>query len=320
MFQKGDRVGIKVNPVGMSRNGSVESISNFATIMAIVEGLGTAGIGLKDIILFERYANEFRQAGYEAFVQRELPGVKWYASGTGYDTSQLDLEGRHTDANGKRSDPDPHVLGYDRDVFKKFDFWDPARQKTTDDERFLSHASKIVTGDLINKVITIPVLKDHRSGGITIALKNISHGMSNNVARTHAGKGPDENRCGVFIPNVASMEPFRQKLVLHIMDGLIGCYEGGPGSWNNSWGTWEYKSLFFATDPVAMDHVGWDILDAERAKRGWEPVAKMGLAGNNRSGTEQFHLRQPEHVELGGQLGLGVFDPAGIEYRRVEVG
>ena len=80
MFQKGDRVGFKVNPVGMSRSGSVESISNFATIMAIIEGLGAAGIGLKDIILFERYANEFRQAGYEAFVDRELPGVKWFAS------------------------------------------------------------------------------------------------------------------------------------------------------------------------------------------------------------------------------------------------
>jgi hypothetical protein len=314
MFQKGDRVGIKVNPVGMSRNGSVESISNFATIMALIEGLGSAGIGLKDIILFERYANEFRQAGYEAFVERELPGAKWYASGNGYDPTQLDLEGRSTDAEGRRSDPDPHVLGYDRDVYRKLDFCDPKQHNANEAESFLSHASKIVTGDLINKIITIPVLKDHRSGGITIALKNISHGMSNNVARTHVR--PD-NKCGVFIPNVASMEPFRKKIVLNIMDGLIGTYEGGPGSWNNSWGTWEYKSLFFATDPVAMDHVGWDILDAERARRGWEPVAKMGLIGNNRSGTEQFNMRQPEHVELGGQLGLGVFDSAGIEFRQI---
>jgi len=173
-----------------------------------------------------------------------------------------------------------------------------------------------VTGDLVNKIITIPVLKDHRSGGITMALKNISHGMASNVARTHVGRGKDENRCGVFIPHVAAAEPIRQKCVLHIMDGLIGVYEGGPGAWNNSWGTWEYKSLFFATDPVALDHVGWGILDAERASRGWRPVAQMGVAGNNRSGTEAFFLRQPEHVELAGQLGLGVFDPDRIEYRR----
>ena len=74
-----------------------------------------------------------------------------------------------------------------------------------------------------------------------------------------------------------------------------------------------------APDPVAMDHVCWGILDAERASHGWQPVARMGIAGNNRSGTEQHYLRQPEHVELAGQLGLGVFDPARIEHRRVDV-
>src|SRR4029077_19822547 len=64
---------------------------------------------------------------------------------------------------------------------------------------------------------------------------------------------------------------------LHILDGLIGVYEGGPGSWNPTWGTWHRKSLFFATDPVAMDHVGWAIIDAKRAREGWQPVARMGL-------------------------------------------
>jgi hypothetical protein len=319
-FQKGDRVGIKVNPVGFAREPGnrrlVGSISNFATIVAIVEALKQVGLGHRDFLLFERYAEEFRAAGYEDFLARELPGVGWVAAGARGGDVQTDMEGRDPDGEGRRPDPEPHVVGYDPDVFQKFDY---ASDKHNANDRlsFESHVTRILTGELVNKVITIPLLKDHRSAGITMALKNMSHGMVNNVARTHAGPGRAENRCGTFIPHVVALEPIRRKNVLHIADALIAVYEGGPGTWNNSWGTWERKSLFLATDPVAMDHVGWDILDAERAARGWAPVARMGVAGNNRSGTEAFYLRQPEHVELAGSLGLGVFDPARIEYRRL---
>src|SRR5262249_42018233 len=134
-------------------------------------------------------------------------------------------------------------------------------------------------------------------------------------------------------------------------DGLIGVYEGGPGSWNKTWGTWRHKGLFFATDPVALDHVGWDILDRKRAEEGWPPVAHMGLlqsipaatlssglaalaargavgaaalagAGQNYRGgreTEVFDRRQPEHVILAQTIGLGVFDARRIEHRRIEI-
>jgi hypothetical protein len=35
------------------------------------------GIPAKNIIVFERYANEFCDAGYKSLVERELPGVRW---------------------------------------------------------------------------------------------------------------------------------------------------------------------------------------------------------------------------------------------------
>jgi uncharacterized protein (DUF362 family) len=317
LFQKGDRVAIKVNPVGRSRRpGEVASVSNFATVLAIVEGLRSAGLGVKDIVLYERYADEFRAAGYEVFLQRELPGVGWYAAAVKYDDRQTDLDGRDPNPKtGVRPDPDPHVLGYDPDVFRKLDYASPWHNPN-DPLSYESHVARIITGDFVNKLIMVPVLKDHRSGGITLALKNMSHGLVSNVARSHPAPG---NTCGTFIPKMVALEPIRRKVVLQILDGLIGCYEGGPGTWNASWATWEARSLFFATDPVALDHVGMDVLDAERAARGWPPVARMGLDGNNRSGGEQFTMRQPEHVELSGFLELGLFDPARIEYRRVEL-
>ena len=84
------------------------------------------------------------------------------------------------------------------------------------------------------------------------------------------------NQSNTFIPQAVSQKKLREKATLHVLDGLIGVYEGGPGSWNRTWGTWRHKALFFATDPVAMDHVGWDIIDAKRAAEGWAPVEKMG--------------------------------------------
>src|SRR6185437_2144520 len=124
------------------------------------------------------------------------------------------------------------LTGYDPDVFTTMGFADPSHSKR-DDRRFRSHLSLIVSR-LINKMITLPVLKDHRSAGVTLSLKNMSHGMNNNVARSHLGKiahgfGPaphllGPNQCNTFIPQAVAQHRLRQKATLHILDGLIGVY------------------------------------------------------------------------------------------------
>src|SRR5262249_37505984 len=278
-FEPGDVVGIKVNPVGYSRRqGVVGSISSPAVLLEIGENLKQAGLKPPDIIVFERYATEFREAGYEkVMLERSMQGVRWYASSSGYDNGQLDIEGQ-----GPRTyrEHDRHVVGYDPDVFVHMGFAMPGYE--TDERRFRSHLSMIVTR-MVNKFITIPVLKDPRSAGGPLALKNLSHGLNNNVARSHISdvyrlgnvrSGP--NQCNTFIPTAAGQAPIRQKATLHIMDGLVAVYEGGPGSWNPTWGTWRRTAPFVATDPVAMDHVGWDLIDAKRTQEGWAPVARMG--------------------------------------------
>jgi hypothetical protein len=353
-FERGDVVGIKVNPVGFSRSPRlVGSISSPAVLLEIVAGLRGAGVRPQDIIVFERYATEFREAGYDRLMREPaLDGVRWLASAVDGGSRQVDIAGY--DGNEPR---DPHVVGYDPDVFVSMGFCHPAHERQ-DDRRFRSHVSMIVSR-LVNKFITIPCLKDHRSAGVTLALKNMSHGMNNNVARTHLdgiyrhssggrgliGSGP--NQCNTFIPTAAGQDVIRQKATLHILDGLIGVYEGGPGCWNRTWATWPYRSLFFATDPVAMDHVGWDIIDRKRRQAGWRPVERMGLlqetpaeqiaaglaplaatdpagaallsdAAEEREGgrrTEVFDRRQPEHILLAGTAGLGIFDARGIDHR-----
>jgi uncharacterized protein (DUF362 family) len=352
-FGPDDVVGIKVNPVGQrSRPHVVGAISSPEVLIEVVDGLKSAGVDPRNIIVFERYAREFREAGYEAVLRtRPMDGIRWYASAADGGALQVDIEGYDD-----RRDRDPHVVGYDPDVFVHMGFAHP-RHNPKDDRRFRSHLSVIVTR-MVNKLVTIPVLKDHRSAGVTLALKNLSHGLNNNVARSHLDKiarlsdgqsGP--NQCNTFIPTAASQLAIRQKATLHILDGLIGVYEGGPGCWNKTWATWPYKSLFFATDPVAMDHVGWNILDAKRVQEGWPPVAKMGLLQNTPGvtlstrlaglsaripidsstlsllarhfeggrETEVFDRRQPEHIILAGMIGLGVFDARQIDHRRIEL-
>ncbi len=367
-FDKDDVVGIKVNPVGRAPKagesgrvpGAVGSISSPAVLVKVVRCLRELGLPPQNIIVFERYADEFQTAGYADLVERELPGVRWYASAAEYTDGQLDVGCFDNGPGAYSAETVRHVAGYDPDVFTTMGFSAPWHS-TRDDRRFRSHLSAIVTR-MVSKIITLPVLKDHRSAGVTLALKNLSHGMNNNVARSHLGgiahgfgplsthvSGP--NQCNTFIPQAVSQHVLRRKANLHILDGLIGVYEGGPGCWNRTWGTWHHKGLFFATDPVALDHVGWDIIDTQRARMGWPAVEQMGwinhtpqvqvashlapLAARGPGGaavltaaaeyfeggraSENFNLRQPEHIILAGKLGLGRFDREEIAHQVISL-
>jgi hypothetical protein len=335
-FQLGDRVGIKVVPVGMIPKAGVDTsvagpavdlrrpgpISSYEVVTEVVESLVAAGIRRNDILVFERYRDDFIRAGYTAMLPE---GVHWECSSVGYDASQLEIDGQ------LRGQPrQSNTAGYDRDVYRELAFCEnETLHDPHDDRRFRSHLSKIVT-QKVDKIISIPVLKDHRSAGVTLALKNMSHGLVNNVARSHPGSLPGSeqaftnslNHCHTFIPAMVSLPQTRQKCVLQILDGLVGNYEGGPGSWNRTFATWDYKSLFFATDPVALDHVGWGIIDAKRAEEGWPTVARMGRDAIEGLGTEQsesFPIRHPQHIPLASLLGLGVFDRQKIDHQHLEI-
>jgi hypothetical protein len=157
------------------------------------------------------------------------------------------------------------------------------------------------------------VLKDHASAGVTLALKNMSHGFVNNVARSHGN--PATNACNTFIPAIVSHPTIRAKVVLHILDGIRGMFDGGPSGYMGS--TWEHHTLYFATDPVAMDRVGWDEIDARRILRGLPPVAESRwMPAQNDDDHRRHSFRQPEHIELSAALGLGVFERERIDLRR----
>ncbi len=286
LFAPGDVVGIKVNPVG-----APHAISNFATVRALIAGLKSAGVRPRDIVVFDRYRRQFIRAGYPD----QLPeGVRWDASVEDYDNVQLDIQ------------------GYDPEVYLAMELAALGRHDPKDDRTRRSHLSLIASRQ-VDKIINVPVLKDHGSAGVTLALKNLSHGLVNNVARSHATAAT--NACNTFIPAVVALPQIRQKVVLHVLDGLKAVYQGGPSA--NKDFTWAYRSLFFATDPVALDQIGWEIVDAKRQQIGLPPVAQTGRSGNPPNPKEGFDIRQPQHIPLAGALGLGVGDRKRIEHRKI---
>lgn len=286
-FEPGDVVGIKMNPVG---NPLANSSSEL--MLEVIEGLKAAGVKTRDIFVYERYREEFVKAGMHTAVP---DGVRWGGLTPEDDGSQLLI-----DWPSFRNDP---VAGYDRDEFVEMNLVHHGHDPK-DDRNFRSHLGLLLT-KRVNKLVMLPVLKDHGSAGVTGALKNMSHGSVNNVARSHST--PDTNACNQFVPEVVNHPVLRKKCVLQIMDGIRGVFQKGPFGKDEKF-VWDYNALLFATDPVAMDHVEWRIIDAKRKEKGLPPVAATGKAGLDPLGTEGFDVRQPQHIALAANLGLGVFD------------
>ena len=292
-FEPGDVVAIKMNPVG-------RPLANSSTelMLEVIEGLKSAGIKTKDMFVFERYRDELIAAGMHEGVP---DGIAWGGLTFGNDPSQLEISWPDGDA----------ISGYDPDeyVFMNLIHKD---HDPKDDRAFRSHLGTLIT-QKVNKVVLLPVLKDHGSAGITGALKNMSHGLVNNVARSHSSA--QANVCNQFIPEVVNHPIIRKKCVLQIMDGIIGVYQGGPfaRAENPHW-TWENNALLLATDPVAMDRIEWDIIDAKRRQMGLAPVGAVGKLGLDAE-REGFDMRQPQHVILCGYLGLGEYLPERIDHR-----
>jgi len=138
----------------------------------------------------------------------------------------------------------------------------------------------------------------------------MSHGFVKNVNRSHLT--PTLNACGTFIPSVVSLPIIRQKVVLHMVDAIKASYHGGPGG--NSKYIWEHKTVYFGTDPVALDKTGWEVIDAKRKEQGMASIALSKPDPDS-----EFLNCQVEHIEIAGMLQLGEFNDEKIKVRRLRL-
>jgi uncharacterized protein (DUF362 family) len=287
LFEPGDVVGIKLNPVG-----SPYVISAPEVLHPIIDGLEQAGVKRQDIVAYDRYRDQFQSAGFTQWLPE---GVRWMSASEAYQNIQMDMEGY--DADVYRELPLVHP-----DYLTDFAAGDPHIRR--------SYVARFLTKE-VNKLINVCVLKHHQSAGVTLALKNLSHGLVNNVNRSHAST--TANACGIFIPAIVDLPVIRQKVVLNILDGVKAAYHGGPGSKVGKY-TWAHKTMYFATDPVALDKTGWREIDKKRAEVGLPSIAL--LKPDEDSQWLNCHV---EHIELAGNMGLGVYDDEKIRLTRIDL-
>ena len=133
-----------------------------------------------------------------------------------------------------------------------------------------SRLSRILT-QRCDLLINVPVLKDHDGAGITGALKNM-YGVIHNPNKYHP------NGCNPYVADVNMLPAIRMKMRLTICDATTASYEGGPGYKPQY--SWQNNALIVSQDPVALDHVGWQMIERKRAEKGLQDLAAEHRAPN----------------------------------------
>jgi len=158
-----------------------------------------------------------------------------------------------------------------------------------------SRLSKIILHQC-TAVINVPILKDHGIVGVTMALKNF-FGAIDNPNKYHDSVGDP------YIADVNMIPEIRNKVRLTICDAITAQYEGGP-PYMPQW-TWQHNGLLVGKDMVALDHIGWQMIEDKRKKVGMEPLAALG--------------REPTYIATAAEpaRGLGTNDTEKIQMLRV---
>jgi len=273
--------------VGIKVNcsGAPDIMSNPVVVAEVVKNLMAVGVAPERIYIYERFPDQIESVHYDKFVPR---GVNIYA------------------VEKTRSS----IVNYDPRAYVEVDFFG--------EEDTRSNLIRMVS-EKFTKIVNVPNMKDHQAAGVTGCLKNMAYGNFSNVARSHQY---EKTNTYSFIGTLASLEPLRSKTVLHVMDGLRGVWHGGPFSTNAKFRFFP-KKMMFGTDPVAMDRMMADVIDAKRAQEGAVSVWNRSMEHVSSTPGDNPNLchfvRETGHIDFAGHLGLGVSDPAKIKMRTFEI-
>jgi len=275
----GEKIGLKVNPVA----GKTLTTSHAVT-RSIIRQLEESGIDRGDIIIWDRRLMQLHETGY---TEENYPGIKVVG------TEQQDDKGSYYDSDGKlygekMIDKDWYYLA---DVEGEYDEY--TIPFMVNGGKY-SYFSRIVTQEL-DKIINVPILKN-AGATVTNAMKNLAFGSVSNTGRLHAQLWHET--CA----HVCAFAPVRDKVVLNIVDGLKGCFNGGPGA--NPQFFCNYNTMLVATDPVAVDRVAHEIVVAKRIEEGIQKAdnpraaAFLDIAENLELGVSRREMIELNEINL----------------------
>lgn len=148
-----------------------------------------------------------------------------------------------------------------------------------------------------DKIISVPVIKDHNLTGITCAFKNIACGVIDAPPRIHRA-------IHEVMPRLYASDQVRSRVSLIVTDASVIQYSNGPKV------DLEFRkplhTVYATTDPVAMDAIARDVVEAARAERRLPSIVRQN--------------RAPRYIDVGAAMGLGVADAARMRVDEVTLG
>ena len=254
-----DKVGIKICAAG----GELFT-THSDVVAAVAAGLVSSGLPRENIVIWDRQLIGTKEAGYGNLGYR-LSSIE---PRTGYDPTAVisaPLAGKLIWGDVRYV---PH-LGANPIA--------PEKENTSAE----SHLAKILTQQ-VTKVINVPVMSDSSGTGVAGCLYNMTLPNIDNWRRFTQY----DYASGIGIAQVYA-EPFiAQKVVLHIMDGLLAAYAGGPEAHPN-YAVHEGR-LLASKDPVAIDTLALERLEELRARAKLPPIGERAA-----------------HVRAAAEMGLG---------------
>jgi uncharacterized protein (DUF362 family) len=147
-------------------------------------------------------------------------------------------------------------------------------------------------------VINMSQMKDHSICGYTGAMKNITHGTILNPHAYHAHNASPQ------IAQLYAQDVVKSRVRLHISDVYKVIYDQGPLDTNPARRVLQ-EAVYASTDPVALDVVGWELIEKLRKDNALPTLKAAG--------------REPTYIKNAAELGLGVFDKNAITLRDVSI-
>ncbi len=259
-----DRIGIKVSAAG----GRYFS-THVGVVEAIIAGLEQAGIPAAQIIVWDRDPERLKEARFIS--KRGGYTVRSTSTPESYDRATelvAPVLGRLIwgDLLFKEKQRKPSML----------------RASESDMLSSTSHLASVLSRE-VTKVINVPVLSDESACGVAGAIYNMTIPNIDNWRRFLQSdiSGADS------IPSLYEDEHIGPKVVLHILDGLVAQYAGGPHGNPNY--AFAHGTLYASKDPVAIDTVALRQLETWRhearlppigARAGWLRTAAEAGLGN----------------------------------------
>lgn len=146
--------------------------------------------------------------------------------------------------------------------------------------------------------INFALIKDHSICGYTGALKNMTHGCSINPHDFHVHHASPQ------IALMYAQDVIKSRVRLCIADGYKVMADGGP-LYKRPEFVKAHEAVYASTDPVAIDAIGWEVVEKFRADFKLKTLAESG--------------REPAYIKAAADLGLGIADRAKIQLKEVTV-